>query len=483
MILLTLASACAPISSPTLAPVETESPSLEEPLSTSTPIPTRPAYEPGTLVEYRAQSGDTLAAVSYHFNTTEKEILEANPGLSAELTTFTPGDLLQIPIYYEALWGGAFQILPDALFVNGPAQVGFDVRAFVDDQPGWLKTYSFFAGNKTRRGGELIEYVAQNFSVSPRLLLALAEYQAGVLSQVLLPPNLETYPLGFKDQYHKEFYRQLVWAANALNNGYYSWRNGKLDTITHRDGTIENPDPWQNAATVALQYYFSLETPVDDYYLAISSDGFYRTYVGLFGDPWTGMKPHIPGNLEQPVLSLPFELGKTWSYTGGPHTAWGEGEPIAAIDFAPPSSAGGCISSSQFVTAVADGQIVRSEPAIAVLDLDKDGDERTGWAIFYLHLGLTDKVRSGVLVKQGDNLGHPSCEGGSATGTHVHIARKYNGEWMLADGVLAFNLEGWVTANGSEPYKGTLTKVGRVVEASTASDAASWVTSGKYNPK
>ena len=483
VILLTLASACSPIASATLPPMETEIPSVEEPLSTSTPIPKRAAFEPGTLVEYRAQTGDTLAAVAAHFNTTQKEILEANPQIKPGVTTFAPGELLLIPIYYEALWGSAFQILPDSLFVNGPAQSGFDVRAYVDDQPGWLKTYSAFAGNKTRRGGELIEYVALNFSVSPRLLLALVEYQSGVLSQVLLPPNLETYPLGFEDQYHKGFYLQLVWAANALNNGYYSWRNGKLDTITHSDGTIEHPDPWQNAATVALQYYFSLETPVDDYHLAISSDGIFRTYTALFGDPWSDMKSHIPGDLEQPVMSLPFELGKTWTYSGGPHSAWGEGEPWAAIDFAPPAVVGGCTPSSQFVTAVADGQIVRSDPAIAVLDLDQDGDERTGWVVFYLHLGLNDKVRTGVLVKQGANLGHPSCDGGSATGTHVHIARKYNGEWMPADGVLAFNLEGWVSASGSEPYKGTLTKVGRVVTASTLSDSASWVTSGKYNPK
>ncbi len=481
LLLSTLAAACAPLPA-TPAAVQTEPAANPGPTSTATPIPTRPVYDPGTLVDYRAQAGDTLAAVAAHFNTSVREILEANPEIDKKVTTLNPGESLKIPIYYEALWGSAFQILPDWLFVNGPAQVGFDVRAYVDSQPGYLKNYSFFAGNKTRRGGELVEYIAQNFSVSPRLLLALVEYQAGVLSQALLPPNLETYPLGYEDQYHKGLYLQMLWAANTLNNGYYNWRTGKLDAIDHLDGTLEHPDPWQNAATVALQYYFSLETPVDDYYLAISSEGFYKTYTRLFGDPWAENNPHIPGNLQQPSLILPFELGKTWAYTGGPHTAWGEGEPLAAIDFAPPATIGGCSPSSQYVTAIADGQIVRSEPAIAVLDLNEDGDERTGWVIFYLHLGLTDKVRSGVLVKQGDPIGHPSCEGGSATGTHVHIARKYNGEWILADGPLAFNLEGWVSANGSEPYLGTLTKVGRIVEACTCSDAASQIEAGLYNP-
>ena len=458
-----LFSACAPVSPlPTQIPIQTELPTPELTEAASpTPIPTRPVYGPGTLVDYAAQSGDTLDVVALHFNTTVKEILEANPDLSAKVTTLTPGAPLKIPIYYEALWGNSFQILPDALFVDGPAQVGFDASAFVDDQPGWLKNYSAFAGEETRRGGELVEYVARNYSISPRLLLALVEYQAGVLSQALLPPNLDVYPLGVKDQYHKGFYLQLVWAANALNNGYYSWRNGSLDTIYHSDGTIEHPDPWQNAATVGLQYYFSQLMTIDDFHTAIYSEGLLKTYTKLFGDPWALPNANIPGDLQQPELTLPFENGKTWAYTGGPHSAWGDAEPFAAIDFAPPTVAGGCGISDEFVTAMADGQIVRSEPALAILDLDGDGDERTGWVILYLHLGLNDKIRPGVMVKTGDKIGHPSCEGGRATGTHVHIARKYNGEWIPAGGTLAFNLEGWIAGNGPQVYLGTLKKSGR----------------------
>lgn len=77
-----------------------------------------------------------------------------------------------------------------------------------------------------------------------------------------------------------------------------------------------------------------------------------------------------------------------------------------------------------------------------MLDLDGDGDEHTGWVILYLHLGKTEQIQPGMLVKTGDPIGHPSCEGGSATGTHIHIARKYNGEWIPAYGALPFNLEG-----------------------------------------
>ena len=59
----------------------------------------------------------------------------------------------------------------------------------------------------------------------------------------------------------------------------------------------------------------------------------------------------------------------------------------------------------------------------------------------------------------------PSCEGGVATGTHLHIARKYNGEWILADGALPFVLSGWRVYAGDRPYQGKLVKGDKVITA------------------
>ncbi len=169
--------------------------------------------------------------------------------------------------------------------------------------------------------------------------------------------------------------------------------------------------------------------------------------------------------------------------TGGPHPGWGTGEPLAALDFAPPSRASGCISTDRWATAVADGLVVRSGNGEVMLDQDGDGDERTGWVVFYLHLATNGRAPLGAKLKQGDRIGHPSCEGGSSTGTHVHLARKYNGEWVAAEGwaggILAFNLEGWTAHKGSQVYSGTLTRHSQVVTACTCSNAASWVKSDR----
>jgi LasA protease len=450
--------------------------SFPTPAADFTPLPTRPYYEPSELVEYIAQTGDILPALAVRFNTTEAQIRAANEIIPPDATTMPPGFPMQIPIYYQALWGTPYQILPDSLYINGPAQVSFDTAAFIDGHPGWLKTYTEGGLGGRQTAAQIIERVATNFSVSPRLLLAMLEYQSQALSNPSLPDT--AFFLGYQNQNYRGLYLQLVWAANTLNNGYYGWRGGTLREFDSPDRRLQRPDPWQNAASVALQYFYSrlYNTPIYDQ--IIGPGGLAQTYDALFGDPWETAEPHLPGSLRQPDFLLPFERGQSWNYTGGPHTGWGLGEPFAAIDFAP-VGVSGCNVSTAWITAVADGLVIRSEPGIVVLDLDGDGNEGTGWVIFYLHVAVENRARVGQFLPAGGYIGHPSCEGGSSTGTHVHIARKYNGEWILADGPLAFNLEGWVSARGGRAYQGTLTRLGQIVTASSQAEARSVIQAGE----
>ena len=480
LIITTFLAACSPAAIGTPTPGAITDPTLTPTLDvTSTPLPVRDVYAPGTLVDYIAQDGDSLISVAAHFNTTEEEIRFFNTEIPETVTTLPAGYPMQIPINYEALWGSPFKIIPNAYFVNGPKQIGFDTAAFVDSQPGWLKDYSAQAGEKVHRGGDLVEYVAWQFSVSPRLLLAIAEYQAGALSDPQLDEEKQQYPLGFEDNTHAGFYLQLVLLADQLNIGYYQWQTGRLGSLELMDGTIENPDPWQNAATVGIQSYFARVMNSADYKLATSGDGLSQTYTTYFGDPWGDGEANIPGSLTQPELRLPFADGNTWAFTGGPHAAWGTNDPLGALDFAPSSAIGKCAASEEMVVAVADGEISRTDTGVIMLDLDSDGDDRTGWVILYLHVGSTNKARQGNLVVSGTPIGYPSCEGGSSTGTHIHIARKYNGEWIAADGAIPFILEGWTPHNGSVPYKGTLTRMGYTITASDVASFISLITAGQ----
>jgi hypothetical protein len=46
------------------------------------------------------------------------------------------------------------------------------------------------------------------------------------------------------------------------------------------------------------------------------------------------------------------------------------------------------------------------------------------------------------------------------------MARKYNGEWMAADGPIPFVLNGWHVQSVGEPYQGYLVRGDEVITAS-----------------
>lgn len=463
-------AACAPVPVATLSPTP-PSPSPEG--SGPTPLPVRTPHPPGEVFEYLAQQGDTLPAVAAHFHSSEGEIRAANPDLPAGLSTLPAGYPLRVPAYYLPLIGSPFHILPDSEVVNGPGAVGFDTQAEILSRPGFLAGMSDYANRHQRPSWEVIDIVATEYSLHPRLLLTLLEAGSGALSRA--EPAAEddlVYPLGYASTRYRGLYRQLLWAAEALNDGYYGWRAGTLTELELADGRLLRLDPWLNAGTAALHNLLAGRFGQADFERETSPDGFQQVYRRLWGDPFARQVDFIPGNLQQPELALPFLPDRVWDFTGGPHETWGTALPLGALDFAPPAMQGGCAPSGEWIAAPAAGIVTRSEEGIVLLDLGDDGEERTGWALLFFHVGTEGRVAVGTALQAGDRIGHPSCEGGRSTGTHFHIARKYNGEWIAAYGAVPFNLDGWVAAYGGEPYLGTLTKGSKVVSASTLSTAA-----------
>ena len=167
LISLVLAGCSSGVKPTMIFPQATETPAPDEQVAI-TPFPTRPSYAPGELVDYIAQAGDTLPGLAARFNTTVTEIRAANPIIPEDATTMPPGMPMSMPIYYRALWGTPYQILPDAVFVNGPDTVPFSAAVFINQHPGWLQWYDAWAFNGTRNAAEIIDYIAINYSISPR---------------------------------------------------------------------------------------------------------------------------------------------------------------------------------------------------------------------------------------------------------------------------------------------------------------------------
>ncbi len=464
----TLVPASPPTQTPTASATPTPLPTLN-----TTPLPTREVFSAGTLLPYTAQSGDTVNIIAIHFNTTAEEILVANPQLPIT-NTLEPGTELNIPAYYFPLGGPTFKIISDDALVYGPGTAGFDLAAYLNSQPGYARTLSAFMAGKQRDAAGAILFVAQQYSINPKLLLALMEWRSGALTHADAPQNVKDNPLGIANV--KGFAAQLRWAAEQLSLGYYGWRSGALTAILLSDDYTSRVDSYQNAGTVGVHYLLAHMVPHDEFAHAAGPDGFGTTYRALWGDPFSTAIAIIPGHLTQPNLTLPFEPKQLWALTGGPHPGWGQQLPWSALDFAPPAGETGCISTDKWVTAAAPGLITRSADNTVILDLDGDGYEQTGWVLFYFHIDDDGMTPAGTRVSAGDPLGHPSCEGGIATGTHVHLARKYNGEWLPADDPAApFVLGGWLPVRGSKPYDGRMTRLGAWVEACTCSTTANRV--------
>jgi murein DD-endopeptidase MepM/ murein hydrolase activator NlpD len=125
----------------------------------------------------------------------------------------------------------------------------------------------------------------------------------------------------------------------------------------------------------------------------------------------------------------------------------------------------GCVISQEWVVAVADGPIVRSGNGAVVQDIHGDGLEQTGWTVLYMHIDNNERVQNGAYLKAGERIGHPSCEGGFSDGTHVHLARRYNGEWIPADQDIPFILDGWTSSGTGREYDGYLKLGERSIEA------------------
>lgn len=431
------------------------------------PTPDDPHPLPGLRTEeeiYTVRAGDTLGQIAQAYNVSIAEIAQASQ--LTDVNILEIGQVLIIPAPQPVVTGPSFKIIPDSELIAGPFSASFNLPDFVYSQNGYLVRHQEEVDGQTLSGFQIVQIIARDFSVNPRLLLAVLEYQSGWVTN----PNPRTdtlkYPIGWRDPYREGLYKQLAWAADNLNRGYYLWRVNAASSWILSDGTIVPVDPTINAGTASVQHFFAKLYNYKTWEKTITDQGFIQTYIQLFGYPFDfTYEPVLPPGLTQPALQLPFEEGVVWAFTGGPHGGWGDGSAWAAIDFAPYVDTRGCFTSDEWVVAMADGLVVRAENGVVVQDLDNDGKEQTGWTLLYMHIESRDRVQVGTFLKAGERIGHPSCEGGVADGTHAHFARRYNGEWIPADGNLPYILDGWVSSGLGQVYNGTLQKGDALVEA------------------
>ena len=448
---------------------EREAEALDAPLAageTATPI-----------TSHTVAAGETLTRIAERYAVSVAALLAANELSNPDFLEIGQVLLLpQPPVDYTS----AFRILPDSRLVRSVGASEFNSAQFIRSMPGALRAMTDTVPTRASDGathseelgaGAVVQRVSREYSVDARILLAFLEYSAGLLTDASVDPQRQRYPL--LDASHASYtrdraglYRQLIWLADTLNRGYYDWKYRAARILEFAADSRLYYEPSLNAGTVAVQYALAKMREVADWEQDIEEDGLYRSYRQLFGDPFAGAFPTVPPDLSQPRLTLPFPRGDVWRFTGGFHGGWGNGSAWAAVDFAPPAETGqggGCYVSSYPITAAAGGTIARLETGVVVLDLDFDGDEGSGWTLLYLHLDRPESLQEEQTVEAGSILGYASCAGGFSAATHLHLARRYNGEWLPADcnrcppeaTVPAFVMSGWkVVGLGNQLYQG-----------------------------
>jgi LasA protease len=445
--------------------------------ATRIPKPATPSLdESGQWYTYLANPGDILVAVAKRF-AVEPDQIKASPPIYAE-GLLPSGQELLIPNQIANV-GYTEILLPDSEVINSPSAKDFQVHEFTNNANGYLSTYGEMVNGSWLSGADIVRKVAQENSINPQMLLAILEFRSGWVYSQKGDDSNPNFPIGFFAPEYKGLYYELVLTATHLGVGYYGWRSGERTSLTFPDGSMIRLNPGLNPGTVALLALFSKLSNQDEWRKSLyDADGIISLYEQMYGNPWVRaaqLGSLFPDSLAQPMLELPFSPGERWSFTGGPHRSWNSGSPRGAIDFSPVTGEPPCTTSRAWVTASADGVVTRANDNVLAVDLDGDGYEQTGWVLVYLHIAEPDSITPGSSVVVDQPLGHPSCERGNSTGTNVHIARKFNGEWIPVDGIVPFVLSGWEVHSGERSYQGELRKGEQTITANPGGPSSSLI--------
>lgn len=364
------------------------------------------------------------------------------------------------PAHSQAPAGEPTILLADEQFASGPLRDEPAVRAFLQAQGSFLASATLepVKGIPMPAVQSLV-FLGEAYSVSPALLLTLADMEMGVLSAGQPTRAPQTFA---------DWFRQR---AMILSRWFYDAYYGIAGAPNRPSPGGERVPPAGNAATYALRNYFFTHVygggePVAA--LAAWEELLQRRYAATFGPPLGGkarLAPPTPADWQKlPALRLPWPGGEVWHLTGGPHNFDGSKRlPLSGVDFQPAESTG-CnppIAAEDWVVASAPGLTIDYQTHWVKLDHDGDGEAATGWQTVYGHLAY--RIPDGAWVREGWRLGSPSCLGGYAGGVHVHFGVKYENVWQPVEAV---RLSGWAFERGEEAYEGGMVREGGVTRQS-----------------
>lgn len=346
--------------------------------------------------------------------------------------------------------------ISDEQFSSGPLRGELAVQRLLEERGSFLAAATLEpVEGIPMPAAAAITFLGEAYSVSPALLLALGEVQLSALSS----DRPTRAPAATADWFRL--------AAMSLSRWFYDAYYG-INNAPNRPLPVSVALPVAgNAATYALRNYYFVQLygggaePLAA--LLAWEAQLAAAYEADFGPMLAGkssLRPPAGAQLgELPPLRLPWPGGETWYLTGGPHNFDGSKRlPLSGADFQPPGVTG-CtppVAHQHWVLSSAAGRAIDYQRNWVKLDHDGDGDATTGWQTVYGHLAY--RVVDGAWVPAGGRVGSPSCQGGYASGVHVHFGVKYENVWQPLETIV---LSGWRFQRGEEAYEGLMLRDGQ----------------------
>jgi murein DD-endopeptidase MepM/ murein hydrolase activator NlpD len=345
-------------------------------------------------------------------------------------------------------------LLPASLFAApSAAPEPFDVQAFLDRQPGVLKTYR---DGKTT-AAQAIQGFASYYSLDPRIILTLLELEHKLVTAPQPTPDQLARPWGTRGPLG--FNAQIDWATRELRAGFGPYT--RAPEVQFTDGKRATIALDQEPSVIAVQRFLAPGRTEAEW--TALKDGYAPTFKQVFG-----ATPESATPTPTPAANRPF-LGLPWVPVY-PNVA---GDPLSGkrvrmihssyFDHVYPTVDRGGDNNGFIVTYLNQGNlsynthdghdyyfpdrptgtpIVAAAPGMAYAYtargngvVIKHGGAFAGYETVYWHLDafaqrFANKIDTGegIAVRAGDYLGTSGKSGFTDGGAHLHFEVRHNGK-------------------------------------------------------
>jgi hypothetical protein len=356
-------------------------------------------------------------------------------------------------------------LISDGQFVWGPNVGDFDVWRFLEGLDSPLAAYA-----------DEIESHAAYTSVNPLVLLTVLELRYGYIRSFpeevfpdIVSENIESTAYDLAINFYKHLYN---WGSRK---DIHQIEVSAAPILSFEGDITEELSTQMSSGTYAIASALSQSQSYEVWQSAVAKNtpgGFTEIFISLFPDidPLDTSNDINPPSLPPDnFFQLPFPLGGEWTFNG-PHSwcggdaCWEQPPDRSSMDFAT-NWAKGEPYPAHYTVAAAPGIGNVIEPSRTNDPCWYEIDHGDGWMTSYYHLQRLGEPGDRGEVLRNQSLGvvaEEVCNGGFATGAHVHFTLWYNGSYYDLDGI---KLSGWTVHSGPTAYTtGFLERGDEIVE-------------------